>query len=109
MLRDVYASPNRHTAEAALADWHTSASAYDIAETNRLALTLRSWETELLAYFDSRLTDGPTEGRTGSSKPSNAKDSATPAPTTTGCASSTAALDTLNPPDNRTPTAPSNA
>ena len=28
----------------------------------RLARTLRSWEPELLAYFDSRLTNGPTEG-----------------------------------------------
>ena len=62
MLRDVYASPDRHTAEAALADWHTCAGAYDIAETNRLARTLRAWEAELLAYFDERLTNGPTEG-----------------------------------------------
>ena len=60
MLRDVYASADRRAAAAALADWHTWASAYDIAETNRLARTLRSWEPELLAYFDSRLTNGPT-------------------------------------------------
>ena len=46
MLRDVYAIPDRHAAEAALADWHTSASAYDVAETNRLARTLRAWEPE---------------------------------------------------------------
>ena len=62
MLRDVYASADRHAAAAALADWHNWASAYDIAETNRVARTLRSWEPELLAYFDSRLTNGPTEG-----------------------------------------------
>ena len=62
MLRDVYASADRHTAAAALADWYHHAGAYDIAETNRLARTLRSWETELLAYFDGRLTNGPTEG-----------------------------------------------
>ena len=62
MLRDVYASADRHAAEAALADWHTWAGAYDIAETNRLARTLRAWEPELLAYFGSRLTNGPTEG-----------------------------------------------
>ena len=37
MLRDVYASADRHAAEAALADWHTWAGAYDVAETNRLA------------------------------------------------------------------------
>ena len=62
MLRDVYASADRHAAEAALADWHTCAGAYDVAETNRLARTLRAWEPELLAYFDERLTNGPTEG-----------------------------------------------
>ena len=46
---------------------------------------------------------GPPKASTGSSKPSNAKASATPTPTTTASASSTAAPDTLNPPDNRTP------
>ena len=62
VLRDVYASADRHAAEASLADWDTSARAYDVAETNRLARTLRSWQPELLAYFDGRLTNGPTEG-----------------------------------------------
>ena len=45
----------------------------------------------------------PPKAQTGSSMPSNAKDSATPTPRTTAGASSTAAHDTLNPPDNRTP------
>ena len=31
--------------------------------TNRLAGTLRQWETEILAYFDTGLTNGATEGR----------------------------------------------
>ena len=62
VLRDVYASADRHAAEASLADWHTSARAHDVAETNRLARALRSWEPELLADFDGRLTDGPIEG-----------------------------------------------
>ncbi len=52
---------------------------------------------------------GPPKASTGSSKPSNAKASATPTPTTTASASSTAAPDTLRPPDNRTPAAPPNA
>ena len=38
------------------------AAVFDVAETNRLARTLRTWQSELLAYFDSRLTNGPTEG-----------------------------------------------
>ena len=62
MLRDTYTSADRAAAEAALADWYHHAAAFDVAETNRLARTLRSWEPELLAYFDTRLTNGPTEG-----------------------------------------------
>ena len=62
MLADLYTSLDRPTAEAALADWHHHAAAFDVAETNRLARTLRAREPELLAYFDRRLTNGPTEG-----------------------------------------------
>ena len=62
MLADLYANADRPSAEAALADWHHHAAAFDIAETNRLARTLRAWEPELLAYFDGELTNGPTEG-----------------------------------------------
>ena len=62
MLRDFYRSAERAAAEAALIDWHRCAGDYDIAETNRLAKTLRAWQPELLAYFDTRLTNGPTEG-----------------------------------------------
>ena len=62
MLRDLYRLPDRAAAEAALADWYHHAGAFDVAETNRLARTLRAWQAELLAYFDERLTNGPTEG-----------------------------------------------
>ena len=62
MLRDVYASADRHAAAAALADWYRWADADDVAEANRVARTLRVWEPELLAYFDDRLTNGATEG-----------------------------------------------
>ena len=62
MLADLYDCADRGAAEAALADWHHHADAFDVAETNRLARTLRAWHPELLAYFDGRLTNGPTEG-----------------------------------------------
>ena len=62
MLADLYDCADRAAAEAALADWHHHADAFDVAETNRLARTLRAWHPELLAYFDGRLTNGPTEG-----------------------------------------------
>ena len=62
MLRAFYRSADRAAAETALVAWHRCAGDYDIAETNRLAHTLRAWQPELLAYFDTRLTNGPTEG-----------------------------------------------
>ena len=62
MLADLYGCADRAAAEAALGDWHHHAGAFDVAETNRLARTLRAWQPELLAYFDRRFTNGPTEG-----------------------------------------------
>ena len=62
MLADLYASADRTAAEAALADWRRHGAAFDVAETNRLAPTLRASEPELLAYFDGRLTNGPPGG-----------------------------------------------
>ena len=61
-MRDLYDSTSRRQAERELADWHRWATLYDVAETNRLAGTLRRWEREILAYFDTGLTNGPTEG-----------------------------------------------
>lgn len=63
MLRDLYDADTRADAEAALDDWHRWAQVYDVAECNRLAKTLRAWQPELLAFFDTRLTNGRTEGR----------------------------------------------
>ena len=62
-LRDLYDSTSRRQAERELADWHRWATVYDVEETNRLAGTLRQWQTEILAYFDTGLTNGATEGR----------------------------------------------
>ena len=62
-LRDVYHSTSRRQAERELADWHRWAAVYDVEETNRLAGTLRQWQTDILAYFDTGLTNGATEGR----------------------------------------------
>ncbi len=62
MLRDLHRSPNQATAQAELADWYRCAGIHDIAQTNRLAKTLHAWEPEILAFFDTGLTNGPTEG-----------------------------------------------
>jgi transposase len=63
MVRDLYETDDRTAAAAALGDWHRWAQNYDVTEMNRLAKTLRAWEPELLAFFDTRLTNGRTEGR----------------------------------------------
>jgi len=34
-----------------------------VPEIVRLATTISTWENEFLAYFDHRVTNGPTEGR----------------------------------------------
>ena len=62
-LRDLYDSTSRAQAERELADWHRWAAVYDVEETNRLAGTITQWQTEILAYFDTGLTNGATEGR----------------------------------------------
>ena len=59
-VADLYRRPDRASVETALADWYHHAGAFDVTETNRLAATLRAWEPELLAYFDTGLTNGPT-------------------------------------------------
>jgi transposase len=62
-LRDVYTATTRGDAERELQTWHDLAARYDVPETTRLATTLRAWEPEIINYFDSRLSNGPTEGR----------------------------------------------
>jgi transposase len=62
-LRDLYTATSRADAERDLHAWHDLAARYDVPETNRLGTTLRAWEHEILNYFDSRLSNGPTEGR----------------------------------------------
>ena len=62
-LRDVYTATSRSDAEHELHAWHDLAARYDVPETTRLSTTLRAWEHEILNYFDSRLSNGPTEGR----------------------------------------------
>jgi transposase len=62
-LRDVYEAGDRVDAQVALAEWYEIVEDYDVAELSRLATTVQRWELEILNWFDSRLTNGPTEGR----------------------------------------------
>jgi transposase len=62
-LRDIYRAGTRKQAEQELQDWYQLAEAYDLPEFHKLAGTLRRWQPQLLAYFDSWLSNGRTEGR----------------------------------------------
>jgi transposase len=43
--------------------WYEIVEDDDVPELGRLATTVTRWETEILNWFDSRFTNGPTEGR----------------------------------------------
>ncbi len=61
-LRLIYHSPDRARAEQALYRWLSYCADADIPELARLAATIDSWRTELLAYFDTaKVSNGPTE------------------------------------------------
>ena len=62
-LRDIYRAANRQQAEQELEAWYQLVGDYDLPELTRLDGTLRRRQPQLLAYFDSRLSNGPTEGR----------------------------------------------
>jgi len=62
-LRDIYQAADREEAARLLAEWYRLVAAYQIPELDRLAGTLRRWQPQFLAYFEHRITNGPTEGR----------------------------------------------
>ncbi|MCA1835619.1 MAG: ISL3 family transposase [Actinobacteria bacterium] len=61
-LRLIYHNPDRARAEQALYRWLTYCADADIPELIRLATTINSWRSELLAYFTTNgVSNGPTE------------------------------------------------
>ena len=61
-LRLIYHCPDRTRAEQALSRWLTYCADSRIPELIRLASTIDSWRTELLAYFTTGgISNGPTE------------------------------------------------
>jgi transposase len=61
-LRLLYRCPDRARAEAHLYAWLIHCADAGVPELERLARTIDSWRTELLAYFDTdRISNGPTE------------------------------------------------
>jgi transposase len=61
-LRLLYRCPDRARAEQHLYRWLTHCADTEVPELHRLARTIDSWRTELLAYFDTAgVSNGPTE------------------------------------------------
>jgi transposase len=61
-LRLLYRCPDRARAQQHLYAWLTHCADAGVPELQRLAHTIDSWRTELLAYFDTeRISNGPTE------------------------------------------------
>jgi len=60
-LRAVYQARDEAAARAALAEFYQAAHAAEIAECDRLARTIRRWESAVLAYYR---TDGLSNART---------------------------------------------
>lgn len=63
-FRDWYLAGGRAQAWAGLKRWYADVERSGIGEFAELARTVRAWEPELLAHFDSGATNGPTEGIT---------------------------------------------
>jgi transposase len=62
-IRDLYTAADRVTAEPVLDGWLAVFERCGISELQRLATTIDRWRGEILNFFDSRLTNGRTEGR----------------------------------------------
>lgn len=61
LLRRVYQAPDRDTAHRRLIDFYEWAVAIDVDEVTRLAKTIDTWQEEVLAFFDTRASNAPTE------------------------------------------------
>lgn len=63
-FRDWYLATSPEQARVRLDRWYRQVERSGIGEFADLARTVRAWEPELLAHFDSGATNGPTEGIT---------------------------------------------
>jgi transposase len=61
LLRRVYQAPDRDTAHRRLVVFYEWVVAVDVAEITRLATTIDTWQDEVLAFFDTRASNAPTE------------------------------------------------
>ena len=61
LLRHMYAAPDRDTAHRRLVAFYEWAATVEVEEITRLAHTLDTWQDEVLAFFGTRASNGPTE------------------------------------------------
>jgi transposase len=61
LLRHVYAAPDRDTAHRRLVAFYEWAVEVEVPEVTRLAKTIDTWQDQVLAFFDTRASNGPTE------------------------------------------------
>jgi transposase len=61
LLRRMYAAPERDIAHRRLVAFYEWAATVEVDEITRLARTIDTWQDEVLAFFDTRASNGPTE------------------------------------------------
>ena len=61
LLRRMYAAADRGTAHRRLVTFYEWAAAVEVPEITRLATTIDTWQAEVLAFFDTRASNAPTE------------------------------------------------
>ncbi len=61
-LRQIWTQPNKATATRVLEDWIRRAEASCIKVLQKFAVTLATYRTGILAYYDCRISTGPLEG-----------------------------------------------
>ncbi|WP_052665860.1 transposase [Nitriliruptor alkaliphilus] len=57
----MYAAPDRDTAHRRLVAFHEWLVPIDLTEVTRLARTMDTRQDQVLAFFDTRASNGPTE------------------------------------------------
>jgi transposase len=61
LLRKMYAATDRDTAHRRLVAFYEWAATVGVPEVTRLARTIDTWQDEVLAFFDTRASNAPTE------------------------------------------------
>jgi transposase len=87
LLRRMYAAPERDTAHRRLVAFYEWAVAVDVAEVTRLARKIDTWQDEVLAFFDTRASNAPTESANVKIKSVRRSPAGSATPATTGRAS----------------------